>query len=227
MIGMLLLLLEDDQALSEALSDILRQAGHEVVTCSDGHKALRLVQDRPFELCVLDLGLPGMDGLEVLRAMRNRRVDLPVLVITARDRLAERIVGLDSGADDYLVKPFEIAEFEARVRALLRRRRVDRGDLVRVGKLQFVPGEPLAILGGQSLELGPGELILLELLTRPAGRVVSKERIASRLTKNGLRPTDAAVEVAVHRLRRKLAPGGLVVRALRGFGYLLEVNDGD
>ncbi len=221
---MLMLLLEDDAALSEGLADLLRQSGHELVASNDGREALLQLQERDFDLCILDLGLPGMDGLEVLRALRNRRRSVPVLVITARDSLAEKIAGLDSGADDYLVKPFELAEFEARVRALMRRQRVDRGNVIHVGALSFVPGEPVAMLKGQPLELGASDLLLLELLTQPAGRIVSKERIAGRMERNGSRPSDSAIEVAVHRLRRKLSSAGLVIRALRGFGYLLEAH---
>ena len=221
-----LLLVEDDAALREGIADLLHQAGHEVVSSGDGRDALARLVDSDFDVAIVDLGLPGMDGIELLRALRRRQIGLPVLVITARDSLHERITGLDAGADDYLVKPFEMAEFEARVRALLRRQRADRGAEIRVGALRFTPGQPQVTVGDMTVELGPTELTLLELLARHPGRIVSKDKIAGRIARGGERPSDTAIEVSVHRLRRKLAPFGISIRALRGFGYLLEASAG-
>jgi DNA-binding response OmpR family regulator len=221
---MLLLLLEDDQALRLGLADVLRQEGHDVVACVDGRHAMTLLMERPFDLAIIDIGVPVMDGLEVVRALRQRQMGLPVLIITARDSLNERVAGLDSGADDYLIKPFEIPEFEARVRALLRRHRAGREAEIHVGPLAFTPGNPQVHVGDTSIDLPASELTLLELLTYQPGRSVSKEKIAQRFVRDGGAPSNNAIEISMHRLRRKLAPFGLRIRALRGFGYVLEVS---
>jgi len=221
---MLLLLAEDDRALCDGLTDVLVQASNEVVACDDGKRALQLLMERDFDLAIVDLGLPGLDGLDVVRCARRRQIGLPILIITARDSLSERINGLDAGADDYLIKPFEVPEFEARVRALLRRHRADRSDEICLGALRFTPGQPQIWLDGTLLELPVNELVLLELLARPGGRIISKDKIASRFARSGDAPSNTAIEISVHRLRRKLAPFGLRIRALRGFGYLLETQ---
>jgi DNA-binding response OmpR family regulator len=220
---MLMLLLEDDQALRLGLADVLRQDGHEVVACADGRQAMGLLTERAFDLAIIDIGVPVVDGLEVVRTLRQRQMGLPVLIITARDSLNERVAGLDSGADDYLVKPFEILEFEARVRALLRRHRAGREAEIHIGPLTFTPGEPQIRIGDASVELPASELTLLELLTHQPGRSVSKEKIAQRFTRDGGAPSNNAIEISMHRLRRKLSPFGLRIRALRGFGYVLEI----
>lgn len=222
---MFILLVEDDRALCDGLADLLRHAGHDVKTSQDGRHALALMLQTDFDLAIVDLGLPGLDGLEVIRAIRDRHIGLPVLVITARGSLNERIDGLDAGADDYLIKPFEIPEFEARVRALLRRHRDSRAAEVRIGSLVFVPGNPQVTLGDTKVELSPSELALLELLTHRQGRIISKDKIANRLDRGDDPPTDTAIEICVHRLRRKLLPYGLKIRTLRGFGYLVELDD--
>lgn len=221
---MRLLLVEDDAALREGIADLLQQTGYEVVASHDGRDALARLLDSDFDMAIIDLGLPGMDGIELLRMLRRRQIGLPVLVITARDSLHERITGLDAGADDYLVKPVEMAEVEARVRALLRRQQADRGTEILIGTLRFTPGQPVVTSGDATVELAPTELTLLELLARHPGRVISKHKIAGRIARGGEHPSDAAIEVSVHRLRRKLAPFGITIRALRGFGYLLEAN---
>jgi two-component system OmpR family response regulator len=137
------------------------------------------------------------------------------------------VSGLDAGADDYLVKPFEMPELEARVRALLRRHRSDREAEIRVGPLVLVPGEPRVSLGGTSVDLPASEMALLETLATRLGRVVSKEAIADRLNRGGNPPSDTAIEICVHRLRRRIGPFGLKIRTLRGFGYLLETTVGE
>jgi two-component system OmpR family response regulator len=220
---MLLLLLEDDQALREGLADVLRQDGYEVETSADGRRALALLNERAFDLAIVDLGVPVIDGLEVVRLLRQRQNGLPVLIITARDSLSDRIAGLDSGADDYLIKPFETPELEARIRALLRRHRAGREAEIHIGPLAFTPGHPQIKVGDSLMELPAGELVLLELLANHPGRSVSKEKIAARFARGGEPPSNTAIEVSMHRLRRKLIPFGLRIRALRGFGYVLEV----
>ncbi|HEY4215035.1 MAG TPA: response regulator transcription factor [Steroidobacteraceae bacterium] len=219
---MRLLIVEDDQQLSEALSALLRQSGYEVDAHADGRTALNALLASDYDLAVIDLMLPGMNGVALVRSLRKQNRGLPILIITARDSIEDRVGGLDAGADDYLVKPFEMPELEARIRALLRRQRADRDSEIRVGSLTMVPGQPRVSLGGTNVDLPASELALLETLATRLGRVVSKQTIAERLSRGGNPPSDTAIEVCVHRLRRRLGPFGLKVRTLRGFGYLLE-----
>ena len=223
---MRLLIVEDDVELSEALLALLRQSGYEVDAHSDGRTALNALLTSDYDLAVIDLMLPGMNGIALVRSLRRQNRGLPILIITARDSLEDRVGGLDAGADDYLVKPFEMPELEARIRALLRRQRADRDSEIRVGTLIMVPGQPRVSLGGTNVDLPASELTLLETLATRLGRVVSKQTIAERLSRGGNPPSDTAIEVCVHRLRRRLGPFGLKVRTLRGFGYLLESGTG-
>ena len=223
---MRVLLLEDDAALREGLADVLRRAGHEVSLLADGRQALSMLLVSEFDLAVVDLGLPGLDGMDLVRELRRRQRQLPVLIITARGGLQERIAGLDCGADDYLSKPFEVPEFEARVRALLRRHGAAQSGEVRVGPLRFTPGQPRVGTSNGSFTLPMGELAVLELLATQPGHLVGRDVMAARLSREGLTPSNSAIEVAVHRLRRRLAPHGVRIRALRGFGYVMEEQAG-
>ena len=220
---MRLLIVEDDAQLREALTDLLRQSGFEVDAFAAGDQAFNALLSRDYDLAIVDLGLPGMDGLALVRSLRRQLRGLPILVVTARDALEDRVSGLDAGADDYLVKPFELQELEARVRALLRRQRADRNAQIRIGALVLTPGEPRVSLGGVAVDLPASEFALLEALAVRAGRVVRREDLADRLARGTEPPSDTAIEVCVHRLRRRLSPLGLTVRTLRGFGYLLEI----
>lgn len=217
-----LLIAEDDTALRQVLVDLLKQSGYEVEGVSDGTAALSALLSGAFDLGIIDIGLPGIDGVAVVRSLRERSHSLPLLIITARDAVNDRVGGLDAGADDYMTKPFELQELQARVRALLRRHRSQPGTEVHVGPLRLRLGEPRVGLGGDLVHVPAGEFALLETLALQAGHVVSRERIAARLTRGDVPPSDAAIEVCVHRLRRRLEPYGLRVRTLRGFGYLLE-----
>jgi two-component system, OmpR family, response regulator len=221
---MRLLIVEDDRQLRDALTVLLRQAGFEVDAFANGDQAFNVLLSLSYDLAIIDLGLPGMDGLTLVRSLRRQLRGLPILVVTARDALEDRVSGLGAGADDYLVKPFELAELEARVRALLRRQHADRDARIRVGALVLTPGEPRVMLGGVAVDLPASEFALLEVLARRAGRVVRREDLAARLGRGAQPPSDTAIEVCVHRLRRRLSPLGLKVRTLRGFGYLLETG---
>ena len=219
---MRLLIVEDDRQLREALTDLLRQSGFDVDAFADGDQAFTVLLSGDYDLAIVDLGLPGMDGLALVRSLRRQMRGLPILVVTARDALEDRVSGLNAGADDYLVKPFELRELEARVRALLRRQHADRNAQIRIGALVLTPGQPRVLLGGVAVDLPVSEFALLEVLAIRAGRVVRREDLADRLGRGAEPPSDTAIDLCVHRLRRRLSPLGIKVRTLRGFGYLLE-----
>ena len=185
----------------------------------DGAAADVALLSQAFKLVVLDLGLPRLSGRDVLSRLRGRASSTPVLIITAADAIADRVAGLDAGADDYLVKPFELAELEARVRALIRRSHGhDRNVLVH-GPLAFDSVARSASVDGEALELSARELAMLELLLLRSGRVISKEQFVEHLCGFDEDVTENAIEVYVHRLRRKLDPVGIHVQTVRGLGY--------
>jgi len=171
---------------------------------------------------VLDLGLPELDGMEVLRRLRRRGCMVPVLILTARDGVSDRVTGLDVGADDYLVKPSELAEFEARVRALMRRAQSVATARINHGALMLDTAARRAFVGEEALDLSAREVALLEALLLSAGRVVSKDQLADRLYGVSDEVGPNAIEVFVHRLRRKIEPAGVSIRTIRGLGYLVE-----
>jgi two-component system OmpR family response regulator len=217
-----LLIVEDDALIADGLVRAMRAAGHAVDHAPDGATADDALRQYPYSLVILDLGLPKLDGIEVLKRLRQRDASVPVLVITARDALTDRIGGLDAGADDYLVKPFDLPELEARMRALLRRRRTTIAGRVRIGDLQVDTAGRSAYFGDARVELSSREFGVLETLARRAGRVVSKEQLLEALTGWDEDVGTNAIEVYVHRLRKKLEPAGVRIRTLRGLGYLIE-----
>lgn len=224
---MRILLAEDDAAIADGIGAALRQKNHAVDHAPDGRLADAALRDHDYDLLVLDLGLPLLDGSEVLRRLRARGAGVPVLVITARDALAERIHVLDLGADDYLVKPFALAEFEARVRALLRRSSSHGIPEIRLGSLRLdLPGHR-AWVGDTALELTAREFGLLEALARRADRVTSRAQLVEALCNWDEELTDNGLDIAIHRLRRKLEGSGTGVRTIRGLGYLLEESAAD
>ena len=223
---MRILLVEDDPALSASLMTGLQQMGFSTVISQDGREADAILAVRSFDAIVLDLGLPGLSGLEVLKRFRKRNTTTPVLILTARDSLQDKVTGLKAGADDYVLKPFEFEELEARLHALLRRNQVERSGFLQVGELRLDKRGRQVFFQDQPLNLSSREVAVLELLMSRQGRVVGKDQFTEYLTGFDEEIGHNAVEVYVHRLRRKLEPLGVVVRTLRGLGYLLEKSDG-
>ncbi len=219
---MRILVVEDDVLLADGLTRSLRDAGHAVDWVDSGERALLALGAERFELVVLDIGLPGMDGLELLRRVREGERYVPVILVTARDAVSDRVKGLDLGADDYLVKPFAIEELEARVRVLMRRVGGGRAPRVVLGPLVLDLAARTAGAAGESIDLTGREWSILELLAGQPGVAFSKERIIQSLSTwdDSLSPN--AIEVYVSRLRAKLEPYGLDIRTVRGFGYRLD-----
>ncbi|MDP3164594.1 MAG: response regulator transcription factor [Hydrogenophaga sp.] len=220
-----LLIVEDDELLRDGLSAQLMQAGHRIDTAADGQQALQLLQTVLFDGVVLDLGLPKVDGLTVLRTLRQRLSALPVLILTARDALEDRVQGLDLGADDYMVKPFELPELLARLRALLRRSQAATSAILSFGSLELDSANRQARANGQLIELGPREWTVMEYLLIHAPKPASKEKLLAALTGWDKEITPNAIEVYISRLRGKLEPHGVALRSIRGFGYRLELVD--
>ncbi|GHC30214.1 response regulator [Aidingimonas halophila] len=218
---MSLLLVEDDALLADTLGDALRLEGHDVVTIDDGDRAHDVLSlpDHGHELILLDLNLPGRGGLDVLATLRTHDGETPVLILTARGAVEDRVRGLDLGADDYLAKPFALDELEARVRALLRRHA--RGGPLQVGSLTFDSVTQRFTLDGESLALPPREQRLLTCLMSHAGEPVDKARLVQEAFADDA-VGDNAIEVYIHRLRRRLRGSRIDLRTVRGLGYLLE-----
>lgn len=217
---MRLLLVEDQEELAEWLAKALRQGGHAVDVMGRGDHADHALLTQPYDLVILDLSLPGMDGLEVLKRLRTRGGDLPVLILTARGSTDERVIGLNLGADDYLVKPFELSELEARIKALLRRGQ-GRSPVVRVGRLAFDSSSRLAAIDDRPLSLTPRELAVLEALLARLGRPVARELLFEKVFDMDTDVRPEAIESYVSRLRKKLEGSGAGITTLRGLGYLL------
>jgi two-component system OmpR family response regulator len=220
---MRILIAEDDASIADGLQHSLRRAGHAVDWARNGREADAALVCEEFDLLILDLSLPKLSGFEVLRRLRGRDSRLPVLVLTGLDSVLDRVRGLDAGADDYLVKPFELAELEARARALTRRPMSGASRRIMHGRLSFDRVGRVAELDGARLELSARELALLELLLQRPGQLVHKQQLVHHLCEWGEEVSWNAIEVYVHRLRKKLAPGGVCISTVRGVGYCLEM----
>lgn len=216
------LVIEDDPALGHGLERFLRDAGFSVDRVSDGVQAVEALLAQNYDLALLDLGLPRLGGLQVLSTIRAKKKMLPVLILTARDTLDDRVTGLNLGADDYLAKPFELPELEARVRALLRRSKGQAAASIEVGELRLNTVSREVHCKGRLLHLSAREYAVLEKLINRAGRVVSKAQIADSLSAWDSDFSESSVEVYIHRLRKRLDGTGVEIKTLRGFGYLLE-----
>jgi two-component system OmpR family response regulator len=221
---MRILVVEDDPLLAEGLVSVLSHIGHVVEHVASGRRADSLLAREGYDLVVLDVGLPDVDGFEVLRRLRARHSCTSVLVLTARDAVGDRVHGLDLGADDYLTKPFSVSELEARVRALLRRNVPSRSRVSIRGLTVDIEARRIDV-NGRHVELTPREWALLELFLSRPGRVLSKTHIAESLFSADDHPSPNAIEVHVSRLRAKIDPADVRIRTVRGFGYLLENGD--
>ena len=229
---MRLLLVEDDIMVASGIKLGLADAGYAVDWVGSGERAEEVLQRETFDVAIVDIGLPGMDGLELTRRLRRPEMashDMPVLILTARDALHDRVQGLDLGADDYMVKPFELPELLARLRALLRRSQAATTAILTFGPLELDTanrrvGIRLEADGSlQPIELGPREWTVLEYLLIHAPKPASKDKLLQALTGWDKEITPNAVEVYVSRLRGKLEPHGVALRSIRGFGYRLEL----
>lgn len=218
---MRILLVEDHADLADTLAKAIGEAGFAVDVVGRGDHADHLLLTQHYDLVVLDLTLPGLDGLEVLRRQRARKSLVPVLILTARGATDEKVKGLDLGADDYLAKPFELEELEARMRALLRRSSAV-SPVVRAGRLEFDTVSRLARIEGEAVALTPRELMVLEALLFRLGKAVSREMLYEKVFKLDEEARPEALEIYVCRVRKKLAASGLSLVTLRGLGYMLE-----
>lgn len=219
---MRILLAEDDSLLADGLARALRNSGYLVEIAADGPSADRWLAEDDFDLTILDLGLPGLDGAEVLNRLRQRRQRTPVLIMSARMALEERVRLLDLGADDYLVKPVALVELEARVRALIRRGQGNPETVLTLGRLHLDTVGKRAWLDGTALDLTAREWAALEFLAGRVNRIVSKEQMTQALYSWDEEITPNAIEKFVSRLRTKLEPAGITIRTVRGLGYFLE-----
>lgn len=218
-------LVEDNVSLAKGISYRLQDAGHAVDVIHNGDEALDYLAHDGADLVILDINLPGTDGLTLLYNMRRRADARPVILLTARADTDDRVKGLDAGADDYLIKPFEMAELEARVRALLRRRAIPQQKMKSIGGLQYDPNARQLFDGTQELDIPRREMSVLECLLGTERRLVSKSTMLDHVYGFGADVEEAVIEVYISRLRRRLAPHGVLIRARRGLGYQLVTED--
>lgn len=221
---MRLLLVEDTERLSQLLTEAIHTAGWSIDPVKTVEEAKEAVRSVPYDLLIVDLGLPDGDGIELIKHIRQNKFQQPILIITARGSIDDKILGLDAGADDYLVKPFNHSEFLARCRAVLRRPRSTSNPTLIAGKISYDPAQGMAHCSNENLDLAPRERAVLEVLMRDTGRVVAKRKLEHALSEFGDEMSSNAVEVAVSRLRKKLEkfPTETSLETIRGVGYLLR-----
>lgn len=223
---MKLLVVEDSPRLRRSLSEGLTKAGHAVDVAADGEEALLLARTCDFDVIVLDLMLPRVSGHEVLRQLRAEGCDTHVLILSAKDGVDDRVLGLREGADDYLVKPFSFDELRARIEALVRRRFASKSPVIEVGDVRIDTARRRVLLRGADVHLTPSEYALLEILARGSGRVFSKRQLTERLHRTSADISSNVIEVLVSSLRKKIQPNGSapIIQTRRGFGYLIEAS---
>jgi two-component system OmpR family response regulator len=223
---MRILVAEDDASIASAIGLALQTAGHAADAVADGQHADRALRTGAFDLLVLDLGLPRLDGTQVLRRLREQGTGIPVLVITARDALNDRVRVLDLGADDYLIKPFALSEFDARIRALVRRAANKGAAELRIGKLVLDLAGQRVLSNGRHLDLTRREFGLLAALATRQDKVTSRQQLMEAVCGWEDELTDNGLDIAIYRVRRKLQGCGVTIRTIRGLGYLLEEGAG-
>jgi DNA-binding response OmpR family regulator len=216
------MVVEDDARLARGIEASLSVRGFAVDIVSTGEDAINVAMSEPYSAIILDLGLPDMDGLEVLQTLRRRGITTPILILTARDSLEDRISGLDKGSDDYLAKPFYPQELESRIRALVRRAQGSPDPVLTIGRLAFNRSSRTVYLDETAVDLRRRELAVLEILMGRPGKVIAKERISAEVFNFNDAVAPNALEVYIGRLRRKLMPNGPVIRTIRGLGYMIE-----
>ncbi|GAA0360780.1 response regulator [Bowmanella denitrificans] len=217
---MRLLLIEDDSQLASALSLALRSEGFAVDHLNSGRQGLSALQAKQADMAILDLGLPDMDGIEILKTARQQRLGIPILVLTARDSTADKIKGLDLGADDYLAKPFEVEELLARIRVIARRLGTSDDARVKIGDVVLDTLAHKILVEGEQLALSRREYMLAKALMENAGRIQSREQLETRLYEWGEEVASNAIEVHIHHLRKKLPQG--FIQTIRGVGYTVN-----
>ncbi|HYU33024.1 MAG TPA: response regulator transcription factor [Thermoanaerobaculia bacterium] len=222
---MRLLLVEDSERLRRSLARGLRREGYAVDLAADGREGLWHASENAYDVIVLDLMLPAIDGLTVLRTLRERGISTYVLILSAKDMVEDRVQGLSLGADDYLVKPFSFAELCARIQALVRRSYGSKSPVLRVGELTVDTGSRRVSYGNQTLSLTPREYSLIELLVRRAGDVVGREELWEHLYEFDSATASNVIEVMVYSLRRKLGPGADLIKTRRGQGYIVHQEE--
>ncbi len=221
---MRIVIVEDNETLANAIAYRLRDRGHAADVLTDGNAAELYLEQEGADLIVLDINLPGRSGLEILRSLRSRGDSAPVILLTARTETSDRVSGLDMGADDYLVKPFEMDELEARIRALSRRKKLEYGARETIGDLEFDRTARQVSARGQVLDVPRREMAVLECLLERRGRIVPKSQLTDYVYGVGADVDDSAVEPHVSRLRKRLQNFGIRIKTARGLGYLLEVQ---
>lgn len=221
---MRILLCEDNDDLGEAVQQRLRNSGHSIEWVRDGSEVVEAAENGPFDAVILDLMLPNRDGIGLIADMRLRKIDTPILVITARSEIDDKVSLLDLGADDYLVKPFDLRELEARLRALIRRTGGQTSSVVGIGNLELNIAGINATINGEALDLGRREFRLLEILATNAGKVVVKERLMNQLFNFDESVSINALELHISRLRRKLEPSNVKIGTVRGVGYMMRTR---
>lgn len=221
------LIIEDTEDIAECMQQSLRDMGITSDWFTEGHRASAALDLSEYDLLILDLNLPDADGLDVLRALRTGGDATPVLIVSARISIEDRVSGLDLGADDYLIKPFDLHEFEARVRALLRRDKESRIPIIRFGDLEFDQATREFRANGELMDLSPRERAVLETLIRQNGTVISKDRIAQHVFSFDDEAGVSSIELYVHRLRKKLSSSHVQIVTKRGLGYLLDAESSE
>lgn len=222
-----IVIVEDQKDLNELIAEQLKKAGIKSDPAHTGEEALELIDPDIHDLVILDRGLPDMDGLDILKILREDHIKIPVLILTAKDELGDKVAGLNSGADDYLVKPFEMDELIARIHALKRRPSETLDAVLKLGNMKFSPSENLLSINGKQIDFSLKEKNTLERLMRLPGRVVSKDDLQSALYGYGDEGSQNSVEVIIHRLRKKIEDAGadIEIRTLRGIGYLIKTKE--